>query len=150
MIKKEDTDILNKFDNFCGDALDENKCYYIKDNRDENGCSFIRIEFYKPWFFYLQSFHEWIWWWSNTKCVFKCSDLIDLIAQNNDTDKLSDNTNEELYNKFSNDEIKIIKYISYLYKKKNEYFDFMFRYLTENLDNKILNRLNRDCSPISF
>ena len=146
MIKQEDIDILNKFDNFCGDALNENKCYYIENSINKHSKSFKRIEFYKPWFFYIQSFGEWTWWGNNTKYVFKCSDIINFISNDNVINELEFHmNNENLDNRFSYDENKIIQFITNLYEKKQKIFDLVFRYLSKNIDYKIINWINRDC-----
>ena len=53
--------------------------------------------------------------------------------------------NENLDNRFSYDENKIIQFITNLYEKKQKIFDLVFRYLSKNIDYKIINWINRDC-----
>lgn len=132
---------------FSDDIVDENRCYYLS-NFYEGNCSFkkksfLRIEFFKPWFFYLQDFSafmsdnvDWFWrsWGWNDKYELKCSDVIELM--NNEKFNYEENldiNDDELLPKFSSDEIKIIKFISYLYNINEKSFNRIIYYLKKNV-----------------
>lgn len=134
-------------DLFSDDVADENRCYYLmnfyKDDWSFKKKSFFRIEFFKPWFFYLQDFnaykfddvdeywHSWGW---NDKYELKCLDVLNLIK--NEKSKYEDNldiNDDELSVKFSPDEIKIIKFISYLYNIYEKSFNRIIYYFKKNV-----------------
>ena len=158
MIKNEDEKFISAFGDMSGDAVNEDKCYYLnrleEDDWSYKTKKFTRIEFYKPWFLYLQDFRSFEIWWNsvfwrcwggNDKYEIKCSDIITLI--NNEKIKYDENLdikNEELIGKFTSDEIEIIKFICYLFRMNNNSFTRVYLYLRKNLTCKGIGCCRRD------
>ena len=134
-------------DFFSSDAVNEDKCYYLEkfeeDKWDSKKKNFIRIEFYKPWFFYLQDFRSFEFWWSgilwhcwgwNDKYEIRCPDIISLINDEKIIDEEKYDINEEeSLDKFTGEEIKIIKFICYLYQINEKSFERIIRYFKKHI-----------------